>query len=129
MLLYVSGGSSLSNAQRGISFSTKPIQKDLSPSAIETVLLWYSKPAYSDCCAYILAIINYSDNPVTDIGRDRDAYIVNNPKKYVHYGMLFVERSIFGDSLAHSKQTCLVQDQDGYDHDVDWYFRSIEKSI
>ena len=80
--LLVWGGDSLSPAQRGDPFlQTQQIceteSHEISCSAIETVLHWYSKPAYSECCAYILAMINYHDNPVTDIVRDPDAYIVN----------------------------------------------------
>ena len=32
---------------------------EISRSAIETVLHWKRKPAYSECCASILAMINY----------------------------------------------------------------------
>ena len=47
-------------------------------SAIQTVLHWYLEEEYSDCCAYILAMINYRNNPVTNMGRDPDASIVKD---------------------------------------------------
>ena len=43
-----------------------------------TVLHWHSKEEYSDCCACIQAMINYSNNPVMDMGRDPEAFIVKD---------------------------------------------------
>ena len=40
-------------------------------------LSWYRKPANSDHCAYILTRIECCDNPVTNVGRNPDAIIVN----------------------------------------------------
>ena len=48
------------------------------PSAIETVLDWHCEVEYSDRCAYILAMINYRNNPLTDVGRDPNASIVKD---------------------------------------------------
>ena len=62
----------------GESFLQSQETYEREPDQISPVLHWYSKPAYSECCAYILAMINYHDNPVTDIGWDPDEYIVNN---------------------------------------------------
>ena len=57
-------------------YETEPLP--ILRSAIQTVLHWYWEEEYSDCCAYILAMINYSNNPVTNVGRDPDASIVKD---------------------------------------------------
>ena len=104
---------------------------EISPSAIETVLHWYSKPAYSECCAYILAMINYHNNPVTDIGRDPDSYIVNNEHSKKCPLAYAIDKEYFWGIrwlIQNRHASVHVQDQYGYDP-IDWSFISIEQRI
>ena len=50
-------------------------KRKIFPSTIEAVFHHYSQAACSQKYAYILALIDCSDNEVTDIGRDPDAYL------------------------------------------------------
>ena len=104
---------------------------EISPSAIETVLHWYSKPEYSECCAYILAMINYHDNPVTDIGRDPDAYIINNERRKECPLAYAIELEYFWGIrwlIQNRHASVHVQDEYGYDP-IDCCFIRIERNI
>ena len=92
------------------------------PSTIEAVFHHYSQAACSQKYAYILALIDCSDNEVTDIGRDPDAYLYED--QHSQLSPLDWFSAIWPGKLASGGIRWLIQnrhanihqkDQNGYD--------------
>ena len=87
-------------------------------SAIETVFHQYSETADSREYAYILALINCSDNEVTEIGRDPDAYLYEDQYTQISpldYALVF---SYFGGIrwlIQNRHANIYLKNQNGYD--------------
>ena len=88
------------------------------PSAIETVFHQYSKTTDSREYAYILALINCTDNEVTEIGRNPDAYLYEDQYTQISpldYALVF---SYFGGIrwlIQNRHANIYLKNQNGYD--------------